>query len=66
MSCNALVRCVLVLRCGMAGEVCIGLQAETLPTYIEPEQYNSCNNGSNKSQVPEDGCINIRNMLSMK
>jgi len=36
------------------------------PTHIEPEQYNPCNNTSNKSQAPEDGCINIRNMLSSK
>jgi len=36
------------------------------PTRIEPEQYNPWNNSSNKSQAPEDGCINIRNMLSSK
>jgi len=36
------------------------------PTHIEPEQYNPCNNASNKTQAPEDGCINIRNMLSSK
>ena len=34
------------------------------PTHIEPEQYNPWNNSTNKSQAPEDGCINIRNMLS--
>jgi len=36
------------------------------PTHIEPEQYNPWNNSINKSQAPEDGCINIRNMLSIK
>ena len=36
------------------------------PTPIEPEQYNPWNNSTNKSQAPEDGCINIRNMLSIK
>jgi len=36
------------------------------PTRIEPEQYNTWNNSTNKSQAPEDGCINIRNMLSIK
>jgi len=36
------------------------------PTHIVPEQYNPWNNSTNKSQVPEDGCINIRNMLSIK
>ena len=33
---------------------------------IEPEQYNAWNNSTNKSQAPEDGCTNIRNMLSIK
>ena len=36
------------------------------PTHIEPEQYNPRNNSTNKSQAPEDGCTNIRNMLSSK
>ena len=36
------------------------------PTHIESEQYNPLNNSSNKSQAPEDGCINFRNMLSSK
>jgi len=36
------------------------------PTHIEPEQYNPLNNSTNKPQAPEDGRINIRNMLSIK
>ena len=32
------------------------------PTHIEPEQYNPWN----KSQAPEDGCTDIRNMLGIK
>jgi len=36
------------------------------PTHIELEQYNPLNNSTNKSQAHEDGCINIRNMLSIK
>ena len=36
------------------------------PTHIEPDQYNPRNNSTHKSQAPEDGCINIRNMLSIK
>ena len=43
MGCVALVRCVLVLRCGLAGVVWCGIRMQA-----------------------EDGCINIRNMLSMK
>jgi len=34
-------------------------------THIEPEQYNPWNNSAHKSQAPEDGCINIRNMFSL-
>jgi len=53
-----------------SGSMCVGvalwwcgihMQAEALP-----EQYNPCNNSTNKSQAPEDGCINTRNMLSSK
>ena len=36
------------------------------PTHTEPEQYNPWNNSTKKPQAPEDGCINIRNMLSIK
>jgi hypothetical protein len=36
------------------------------PTRIVPEQYNPWNNLTNKSQAPEDGCINIRNTLRIK
>jgi len=35
-------------------------------TSILTEPYNPRNNPSNKSQAPEDGCINIQNMLSSK
>jgi len=34
------------------------------PTHIEPEQNNPWNISTNKSEAPEDACINIRNMLS--
>jgi len=33
---------------------------------LKPEQYNPLNNSTNKSQAPEDGCTNIRNVLSIK
>ena len=35
-------------------------------TSILTEQYNPWNNSAPKSQAPDDGCINIRNMLSIK
>ena len=80
MGCIALVPCVLVLRCGLAGVVwypdagwssasaCIRIphHHNVTPTHIVPEQYNPWNNSTNKSQALEDGCINIRNMLSIK
>jgi hypothetical protein len=76
----ALVRCVLVLRCGLAGMVWYpdagwSLHPDTTPqqpnhnitpTHIVPEQYIPWNNSTNKSWTPEDGCINIWNMLSIK
>ena len=75
-----LVRCVLELHCCMAVVVWylyagFSLHTDTTPpqpyhkvkpTHIEPDQGNPCNNSTHKSQAPEDGCINIRNMLSIK
>ena len=73
MGCIALVRCVLVLRCGLAGVVwypyagwSTSASAKVTPTHIEPEQYNPWNSLTNKSQAPDYVCINIRNMLSIK
>ena len=72
MGCIALVRCVLELRCGLAVVVWYPVTTPTqpnhnvTPTHTEPDQYNPWNNSTNKSQAPEDGCINIRNMLSIK
>ena len=80
MGCIAIVRCVLVLSCGLAVVVwypyaAFSLHTDTTPpqsnhnvtpTHIEPEQYNPWNNSTNKSQAPEDGCINNRNMLNIK
>jgi len=67
--------CYVVVWLGWCG-ICMQVRALVLqpasgyhnvtPTHIEPEQYNPWNNSTNKSQAPEDGCINIRNMLSIK
>jgi len=35
-------------------------------TSVRTEQYNPWNNSTNKSQAPEDGRINIQNILSIK
>ena len=53
MCCIAMVRCVLVLRCGSAGVVWYPYAGFSLHIH-------------NMSQAPEDGCTNIRNMLSSK
>jgi len=38
-------------------------EAET-PTHIETRTHNQCGDTIEKSQAPDDGCINFRNMLS--
>ena len=52
--------------CDLFVELFHELYHNVTPANIEPEQYNPWNNSTNKSQAPEDGCINIRNMLSIK
>jgi len=81
MGCIAVVWCVLVLRCGLPGVVWCPDASKSIasariripqsnhnvrPIQIEPEQYNRWNNSTNKSQAPDDGCINIQNMLRIK
>ena len=78
MGCIVLVQCVLVLTLwfGWGGvvsapggvvSVCrLKPNHNETPTHIVQEQYNPWNNSTNKSQAPEDGCINIQNMLSIK
>jgi len=70
-----LVRCVLEFRCGWVGVVSV-LQVEAChtdttsishtetPTHIETRTHNQCGDTIEKSQAPNDGCINVRNMLS--
>ena len=43
MCCIALVRCVLVLRCGSAGVVWYPYTGWSFASHIEPEQYNTWN-----------------------
>ena len=46
------------------------MHGNTSLKFIDAKQakdiYNPWNNSTNKSQAPEDACINIRNMLSIK
>jgi len=37
-----------------------------LPTHIETRTHNHCGDTIEKSQAPDDGCINVRNMLSIE
>jgi len=36
------------------------------PTHVEIRTRNQCGDTTEKSQAPDDGCINIRNMLSIE
>jgi len=58
--------CGVVSRCSASACIWIPHHYNVTPPHIEPEQYNPWNNSTNKSQAPEDGCINIQNMLSSK
>jgi len=35
------------------------------PTHIETRTHNQCGGTIEKSQPPDDGCIKVRNMLSI-
>jgi hypothetical protein len=36
------------------------------PTHIETRTRDQCGDTIEKSQAPDDGCINVRNMLSIE
>jgi len=36
------------------------------PTHIETRTHDQCDDTIEKSQAPDDGCINVRNMLSIE
>jgi len=36
------------------------------PTHIETRTHDQCGDTIKKSQAPDDGCINVRNMLSIE
>jgi len=40
-------------------------EAET-PAHIETRTRDQCDDTIEKSQAPDDGCINVRNMLSIQ
>jgi len=59
-ACDIFVELFHGLYC--SSSMCVGVT----PTHIELEQHSPWNNSKNKSQAPEDGYTNIRNMLSIK
>ena len=71
IGCVFLFRCVLEFRCGWVGVVSVWQASaqpshtET-PTHIETTTHNQCGDKIEKSPVPDDGCINVRNMLSIE
>ena len=68
-----LLRRVLEFRCGCFGVVSV-YQAEAChtdttstshtetPTHDEARTHDQCGDTVEKSQAPDDGCINVRNM----
>jgi hypothetical protein len=36
------------------------------PTYFETRTHDQCGDTIEKSQAPDDGCIKVRNMLSIE
>ena len=36
------------------------------PTHIEARTHNQCGDTIEKSQAPDDGCFNVRNMFSIE
>ena len=65
--------CVLVSMCvGVSvwlgwGGICVAGYTDTnFPTHIETRTHDQCDDTIEKSQAPDDGCINVRNMLSIE
>ena len=58
--------------------MCVGVEAEAshtdttqpshteTPTHIETRTHDQCGDTIEKSQAPDDGCINVRNKLSIE
>jgi len=56
IGCVFLFRHVLEFRCGHTGT----------PAHVEIRTRNQSGDTTEKSQAPDNGCINIRNMLSIE
>ena len=59
--------CILVSMCAEACHTDTTPTSHTeTPTYIETRTHNQCGDTIEKSQAPDDGYINVRNMLSIE
>ena len=59
--------CVLVSMCvGVCHADTTPTSHTEAPTHIETRTHNQCGDTIEKSQAPDDGCINVRNMLSIE
>ena len=59
-----LVRCVLEVQLQPATRIPLQPNHTETPTHIETRKHDQCGDKIEKSQAPDDGCINVRNMLS--
>jgi len=75
--CVLFFRCLLEFRCGWVGVVPVwrveACHTDTTPTshtetptHIETRTHIQCGVTIENSQAPDDGCINVRNMLSIE
>ena len=44
----------------------LGFSHTETATHIETRTHDQCGDSIEKSQAPDDGCINVRNMLSIE
>ena len=66
--------CVLVSMCVGVSVWLSACYTDTTPTqphrnsntHIETRTHDQCDDSIEKSQAPDDGCINVRNMLSIE
>jgi len=58
------VRLVVVVSVWQAEATTTTTSRTETPTHIETRTHNQCGDTTKKLQAPDDGCINVRNMLS--
>jgi len=51
---------------GWGGIRVAGFSHTETQTHIEVRTHDQCDDTIEKSQAPDDGCINVRNMLSIE